>query len=106
MEGFLIQCRYSNIHKDKNNHAKILKEISDINFSKLKMLTLRSNRIESVEGMSRIRLPNLRNLQISIIQQIVDYNMISSFRDMRKANYEKLSILGISKTSSIKTIIE
>ena len=44
---------------------RIIKEIQDIHFSHLTSLFLVKDRIESIEGMNRIWMPMLKNLDLS-----------------------------------------
>ena len=42
-----------------NNRAKVAQEIAHISFTTLTRLDLASNRIESIEGLSRVEMPRI-----------------------------------------------
>ena len=44
--------------------SQILREIRDIEFSKLKELNLFSNKLMSIEGLHRVWMPALRDLDL------------------------------------------
>ena len=55
---------------ENKNCNRIIEAISDIKFNGLKSLYLYSNEITSIEQLSRIDLPNLQSLLLSIIPLI------------------------------------
>ena len=56
---------YYSINQDNNKKPNILLAISEVNLSKLVHIDVFDNNIESVEVLSRIRMPSLSNLSIS-----------------------------------------
>ena len=81
-----------------NNQCKtILRSISGIKFSQLKEIFIYRNSIESIEGFSRIYMPELKHASISIISTNPGFNQITSIRDFRKSHFPQLKRFGISK---------
>ena len=57
VENSKIECMYERDNSGNNNSETILKEISAIEFPNLTAISLTWNNIETVEGFSRIMLP-------------------------------------------------
>ena len=63
---FLMYDWYDQI--DDNQNPLIIREISELKFPRLMIMGLRGNSIDSCEGISRIWMPQLAGLSISIYE--------------------------------------
>jgi hypothetical protein len=54
------------IEVGNNERSEILKDIVHIDFTTLRTLSLKSNKIESIEGVAEMRMPQLEELHLSI----------------------------------------
>ena len=71
---FIVNCSAN------NNHSKIIKEISGIQFDWLLHLNLSYNIIQSVEKLCEIKCPNLQVLDLSTQHSNIGNNKIKSFQ--------------------------
>ena len=62
MECEITQNKYWPFNLVKNKEKEIIKEISSIIFEDLKILNLRKNHLESIEGLHRLKAPHLSSL--------------------------------------------
>ena len=65
-----LNFRISTFDLDLNKSPKILQEIKKIKFPNLKMMNLRANKIQSLEGFHQIRLSRLQRLYIGTFVNI------------------------------------
>ena len=82
---------------DDNHRATIIKEIAHIHFTALTHLFLRGNRIESVEGLTRVQIPRIKIMFLCKKSDNIDNNNITSVGVIRKAAWPCLLWLGIRK---------
>lgn len=54
------------IEVGNNERSDILKDIAHIDFTTLRTLSLKSNQIESIEGIAEMIMPQLEELHLSI----------------------------------------
>lgn len=74
-----------------------MKEISHINFTKIKMLDVSFNNIDSIEGLNRIHLPTIEVLHLSKFLFNSDNNEIAFFQELKKVQFPKLTELRIGE---------
>ena len=82
---------------DGNKNTAIIKDIEHIGFPHLQWLNIWSNNIVSIEGITRIRMPNLIRLWISTFFYEIDLNNIHSLRPLRKSTWGNLQGIDASK---------
>ena len=66
---------YGYVHVDefsKEWEKAILKQIKHINFTKLTLIGLDGNKLTSIEGLTRVRMPHLQSLGLGTILVIQD----------------------------------
>ena len=80
---------------DLNEEPYILRDIAHIHFPKLKSLSLSDNRIHSIEGLCRIRMPFLNELYLSPSSHYTGYNNINIIKELRKSSF-KVRLISIS----------
>ena len=78
----------------ENKHPRILREISEIRFPNLEIISLLANDLESVEGLSRVYMPNLKSLGFS-------KNNICCIREFRKSVWPNIKIFYVCKKYTI-----
>ena len=79
----------------KNYRATVLKEIAHIHFTRLIILHLGKNMIESVEGLPHVQMEHLQWLNLSTYDNSIGHNNITSVRVVRKVAWPALSTLNI-----------
>ena len=62
MDGQRTTNTYNPTNKDMNHENRILKQISQINFSALTLIAISTNNIESIESLNRVDMPVLKSL--------------------------------------------
>jgi hypothetical protein len=82
---------------DNNHRATILKEIAHIHFTVLTHLQLNGNKIDSVEGLVRVKMPHIKYVVLGIYLDNIANNKITSVGVMRKAAWPHLQRLSIGK---------
>ena len=75
----------------------MVKEIAHIHFTALTQLVLGGNRIESVEGLARVRMTHIKDMFLCTSSHNIGYNNITSVRVIRKAAWPGLSWFAIGK---------
>ena len=70
-----------------NHHSPLLKEISPIEFPDLESIFLSYNSLESIEIVSRIRFPSLRQCQLSKIYTIKVKTPLSAWNPFGRLMY-------------------
>jgi hypothetical protein len=80
-----------------NQKATIVKEITHIHFTALVGLYLGGNRIESVEGLSRVKMPHIEWVGLGTYTDNIDSNSITLVRVIRKAAWPSLQALSMGK---------
>ena len=101
MESNLIICMYPCQYSDRNNKPNIIKQLQHVAFPHLAELNIHGNEISSVEGLSRIFMPQLETLIISKIEDRIGFNHMIGMRDLRKSHWPDLKFLCFSKTQMI-----
>jgi hypothetical protein len=78
---------------DNNDRATIVEEIAHTHFTALTDLYLCGNRIESIEGLARVQMPQIKCVRLGTYTDNIDNNNITSVRVIRKAAWPSLSWL-------------
>ena len=65
MESPISFGSYSSVLQDTNSEPQILKQISEVEFPSLKLITLIKNNIRSIEGFTKVHMPSLAKLNLS-----------------------------------------
>ena len=60
----LLELSKHSFYVGQNKHPTILIEIKEVMFNRLIGINLEGNKIESVEGLNRIRMPKIKKLWI------------------------------------------
>ena len=68
----------------------MVKEIAHIHFTALTLLQLGGNRIESVEGLTRVHMAHIKDLLLCKYSDNIDSNKITSVGVIRKAAWPSL----------------
>ena len=95
---FIIEWEAVQLFIDSNFHDSIFKEIADVYFPNLTVLSAFKNEIESIEILSRIRLPQLYCMNIG-------NNKITNTKPIRKMDCPQLTILNISQNMISEALI-
>ena len=82
---------------DNNQRPTLVREIAHIYFTALTWLNLGRNKIESIEGLSRVQVPHICRLYLCPCGDSIDGNNITSVKVIRKADWPALEQLDISK---------
>ena len=73
-----------------NDRVTIVKEIAHINFTLLTRLDLGDNRIESVEGLTRVHMAHIKSVGLGTNNYSTANNSITSVGVIRKAAWPRL----------------
>ena len=84
---------YKSSYVGKNKVPSFLKNIGHIHFPALIYLMLQNIEIDSLEEISRISLPVLNCLNISICDLTADENKITTIKALRKADFRNLQLI-------------
>ena len=87
---------YSFLHSDISDGSFIPRQIEEIYFPNLKVLSIIHNKIESIEGFHRTQLPVLERAYLGKNSLDEGYNHICFAADFKKENWFKLKTLAIS----------
>ena len=79
-----------------NHRATVVKEIAHIHFTALIYLTLSGDRIESIEGLPRVKMTSIKYLILRRYADNIGDNNITSVGVIRKASWPALVQLDIS----------
>jgi hypothetical protein len=82
---------------DENQRATLMKEIAHIHFTTLIDLCLAGNRVESVEGLARVQMPQIEFVSLCAYTDNIGSNNITSVGVMRKAAWPGLLWLTMGK---------
>ena len=82
---------------DGNDRATLVKEITHIHFTALTYLGLGGNRIESIEGLTRVQMPHIEIVGLGTYTDNIDNNNITSVGVIRKAEWPDLQKIIIGK---------
>ena len=96
MEGRNSLDRYVFLYAGDNECPTILMEIRQVMFPNLSKMYLQNNNIESLEGFSRVYLPELKWLSLRTISGISDSNDICNISDLKKGHWLNLNRLWLS----------
>lgn len=75
---------------DDNQRQSIIKEIQHIQFSCMTFLSVSYNTISSIEGVDRVSMPHLRNIQFGTLSVTSAHNRIIDVAAIRKASWRSL----------------
>jgi hypothetical protein len=82
---------------ENNYRATIVREIAHIHFTALTKLQLGGNKIESIEGLTRVHMAQIQIVSLCTYTASIGNNSITSVGVIRKAAWPGLTILDIGK---------
>ena len=96
MECFHYVDQFIFPYVDENKNPLIIKQISEIKFNHLTHLSLWTNKIVSIEQLSRVWMPKLKVFGLSMYRKKVDENDLCFITDLKKSYWPILKSIGLS----------